>query len=129
MAIYSGSTPKFLIKIKDNQGIQLDPSNIAEITEVQIIIFNAITGVTVGRFYLRVLPTLPAGETWSQLTTKNLGSDDVRVLLVLTAAQTQLADGNGNKIQIKTTVPDTEVTGGRITIKTGIFSEIIKSKS
>ena len=46
MAIFAGSTPKFLLKIKNESGTQLDPSDITgstgTVAEVKIFIYNAI---------------------------------------------------------------------------------------
>jgi len=126
--IYAGSTPKYLIKIKDEAGVQLDPTNLDQVSKVLVYIYNSITGNVIGRFIYYYGPQEPFSDyTWMQH--KDLGNGDVRLLLVLTAAQTIAAEGNGNKIQITVHVPDTEVAGDRIIIKTGEFSEIVKAKS
>ena len=131
--IYSGSTPKFLIKIRDENGLQLDPRAVAnpiQVTAVWAYIYNAITGVVIGKFYFGTAPNPLTG--WELMTvTGNMGTvplPDYRLKLILTAAQTQAAEGNSNTMQITLTVPDADVPGGRIVIKTGKFSEIVKSK-
>lgn len=133
--IYSGSTPKFLIKIKDEQGIILDPrsnANPLQISGVQVFIYNAITGVVFAKFYYGTAPNPTTGWTLMTVTT-NMGTvlaPDYRLKLFLSSAQTLAAEGNSNKIQINTSVVDADITGGtRVIIKTGNFSEIIKAKS
>ena len=126
--IYAGSTPKYLIKIKDEAGVQLDPTNLDQVSKVLVYIYNSITGNVIGRFIYYYGPQAPyEGHTW--MRAKDLGGGDVRLILYLTAAQTIAAEGNGNKIQITVHVPDIEVDGDRIIIKTGEFSEIVKAKS
>ena len=125
MAIYSGSTPKFLVKIKDEAGIQLDPSNTDQVTEVKITLFNAITSTVFGRFYLN---QSSAGYN-IPMTVQDNGEGDLRVKFHLTAAQTEAAEGNSNRIQITITVPDPDIAGGRVIIKTGKFAEVVRSKS
>jgi len=128
MAIYAGSTPKYLIKIKDEQGLQLNPASALQVTGVRVYIYNSISGVEVGRFYYGTAPVPTTG--WTLMTVKYIGDNDYRVQLILTAAQTIAAEGNSNKIQINASVPDADVPGGtRVIIKTGEFSEIVKSKS
>lgn len=126
--IYQGSTPKYLIKAKDEQGIVLDPRDAGKVTEVLILIYNAITGVVFARFYLNAAPQGATG--WVQMGTSVLSPDDVRLRIVLSSTQTGAAEGNSNKIQINISVPDAEAPGGtRVIIKTGKFSEIVKAKT
>jgi hypothetical protein len=126
MAVLSGSTPKYLLRLYNDAGVQLDPSNLSQVLEVKVHLYNAITGDIVGRFILRE-STLPAG--YLRLTTKAIATGDVRVLMVLTSTMTSAAAGNSNEIQIDIHVPDTEVPGGvRIIKNRGVFHEIVKSK-
>jgi hypothetical protein len=126
MAVLSGSTPKYLLRLYNDAGVQLDPSNLSQVSEVKVHLYNAITGDIVGRFILRE-STLPAG--YLRLTTKAIATGDVRVLMVLTSTMTSAAAGNSNEIQIDIHVPDTEVPGGvRIMKNRGKFHEIVKSK-
>lgn len=126
--IYQGSTPKYLVKIKDEQAIILDPSNALQVTAVQVFLYNVITGVVFAKFYYGTAPNPLTG--WTVMTLKDLGNSDKRLQLILSAAQTQAADGNSNKIQINVSVPDVDAPGGtRVIIKTGKFSEIVKAKS
>lgn len=126
MAVLSGSTPKYLLRIYNEAGSQLDPSNLSQVLEVKVHLYNAITGDYVGRFILRESP-LPDGYT--RLSIKAIATGDVRVLLVLTSAMTSAAAGNSNDIQIDIHVPDSDVPGGTRIIKNrGKFHEIVKSK-
>lgn len=126
MAVLSGSTPKYLLRLYNDAGVQLDPSNLSQVLEVKVHLYNAITGDIVGRFILRE-STLPAG--YLRLTTKAIATGDVRVLMVLTSTMTSAAAGNSNEIQIDIHVPDGEVPGGvRIIKNKGTFHEIVKSK-
>lgn len=126
MAVYAGSSPKYLIRLRNQSGIQLDPSNLLQVTEVKVIIFNAINGAVIARFYLRTSP----GEGWTQMVTKDLGDGDVRVLMVLTPAMTLAAKGNSNMIQVEFHVPDTDVPGGsNIILRQGKFHEILPAKA
>jgi len=123
--IYAGSTPKFLIKIKDENGAQLDPTNVAQVVDVKVFIYNALNGTTIGQFYLRTNP----GTGWTALTTKDLGGGDKRVLLVMTADMTKAAEGNSNAIQIDAHIADADAPAGtRIVIKKGKFYEIKPAK-
>ena len=128
MAILAGSTPKYLLRIRDESGNQLDPSNPAQVTEVKVFIYNALTGTYIARYCLTTSP-LPAGYTL--LSTKDLGDGDVRVLMVLTSAMTTAAAGNSNEIQVNVEIPDADVptTGTRVLIRKGKFHEILKAKS
>lgn len=132
MAIFAGSTPKFLLKIKNESGTQLDPSDITggpgTVAEVKIFIYNAISGALIGKWYLRTLPDQSGG--WSQLSTKLVAEGDCRVLLVLTSAQTLAAEGNSNIIQADTHINDTDVPGGiRIEKAKVKFAEVLPVKS
>lgn len=125
--VYAGSTPKYLIKVKDENGTVLDPRDSAGVVlGVSVYIFNAITGVVFAKFYYgAVVP----GATL--MTAKDLGGGDVRLQLIMTPAQTLAAEGNSNKIQINVTIVDNDVpdTHSRVIIKTGKFSEVVKAKS
>lgn len=126
--VYAGSTPKYLIKIKDLNGVQLDPRESSQITDVKVFIYNSISGQMIAKFYFNVAPDPVTG--WSQLTSKVVSASDIRLLMVLTAAQTIAAEGNNNIIQIDTHYPDSEVPGGeKISIKKGKFHEIRPAQS
>jgi hypothetical protein len=126
--LYAGSTPKYLTRIRDEAGVQLDPENVAQILEVRIWIYNAISGVMVAKFYLNTLPTPSDG--WRQATVKEISPTDKRILFTLTAEETLAAPVNKNEIQIATTVPDADFDNGeRIVIKTGRFSDIKPAKT
>ena len=127
MAVLSGSTPKYLLRLRNEAGIQLDPSTLAQVTEVKVFLYNAITGTSIAKFVLRESP-LPAGFT--ALSTKDLGDGDVRVLMVLTAAMTTAAAGNANEIQADVHIPDAEAPDSvRIIKLKGKFHEIQKAKT
>lgn len=127
-SIYAGSTPKYLIKIKDENGTQLDPREISQIIEVKIFIYNSISGKMIAKFYLNTAPDPATG--WGELTTKVVSASDVRLLMSLTDEQTTEAEGNNNTIQINTHVPDAEIEDGvGIIIKKGKFHEIKPSVS
>ena len=122
-SIYAGSTPKYLIKIKDENGVQLDPRESSQITEVMVYIYNSISGQMIAKFYLNAAPNPVTG--WAQMTRKVISATDVRLLMSLTAAQTIAAEGNNNIIQINTHIPDSECEDGvRRIIKKGKFHEI-----
>lgn len=126
MAVLAGSTPKYLLRLFNEAGTQLDPSSTSQVLEVKVFIYNAITGEHVGRFILRESP-LPDGYT--RLATKTVETGDVRVLMVLTSAMTSAAAGASNEIQIDIHVPDADVTSGvRIIKNRGKFHEILKAK-
>lgn len=126
MAVVAGSTPKYLIRLRDEQGVQLNPSDTSQVTDVRIIIFNAISGDVIGRFYLNSSP----GEGWIQLSNKIVAYGDHGVLMVLTGAMTTAAAGNANMIQVDVLIPDSEAPGGTYIIKQqGRFHEILPSKS
>ena len=127
-AIYAGSTPKFLIKVKDEAGIILNPTDTNQVTGVQVFIFNAITGAVFAKFYYGTEPSPLIG--WTLMVHKDISSTDIRLQLILSAAQTQAAEGNANKIQVNVSVPDADAPAGtRVIIKTGKFSEILKAKT
>ena len=126
--LYAGSSPKYLTRIRDENGVQLDPENIAQILEVRIWIFNSISGTVVAKFYLNTAPT-PA-DGWRQATVKDVTPTDKRVLFTLTPAETNAAPANKNEIQIEITIPDTDFDDGkRVIIKTGRFSDIKPAKT
>jgi hypothetical protein len=126
--VYAGSTPIYHTKLFDKDGTQLDPSDVSNVVEVKIFIYNAITGAVIGKFYLN---TLPPGEGWTKLPApKTFGDGDVRIMLILSAAQTIAAEGNSNEIQMNVHVVDGDAPSGvRIIIKKGKFTEIKPSKS
>lgn len=124
MAIYAGSTPKFLVKIVDEDRVQLDPSNALQVKEVLIYISNSITNTIVAKLYLNNSPDAE-DNTWGQSTMKDLGGGDKRVLFALTAEQTKAAEGNRNNIQVTYTIPDMDLPSGeRTIIKKGHFHEV-----
>jgi hypothetical protein len=126
--IYAGSTPVYSVRILDESGVQLDPSNLAQVVEVKIFIYNSITGAEIGKFYLN---TLPEGTGWTKLPApKSFGAGDIRVMLPLSSSQTRNAEGNSNMIQIDAHVVDSDAWGGvRIDIRKGKFSEVQPAKS
>jgi len=126
--IYAGSTPVYSVRILDESGTQLDPSDLGQVTEVKIFVYNSITGADIGKFYLN---TLPSGTGWSKLPTpKTFGTGDVRIMLPLSSSQTKNAEGNSNMIQIDAHVVDADAPGGiRIDIRKGKFSEVQPAKS
>jgi len=127
-SLYQGSTPKYLTRIRDENGIQLDPGNVAQILEVRIWIYNCISGTIVAKFYLNTLPTPSDG--WRQAEVKVLSPTDSRILFTLLAAETLAAPVNKNEIQIEITIPDADFDDNkRIIIKTGRFSDIRPAKS
>lgn len=127
MAVLAGSTPKYHLRLHNESGVQLDPSNLSQVVEVKVFIYNAFTGTSIGKFILNE-PTLPAG--FSRLTTKTVVEGDVRVQMVLTAAMTTAALGNSNEVQVDIHVPDADVEGGvRIIKNKGKFHEILETKS
>ena len=126
--IYAGSTPVYSVRILDESGVQLDPSNLGQVTEVKIFIYNSITGAEIGKFYLN---TLPSGDGWVKLPTpKTFSAGDVRIMLPLSSSHTRNAEGNSNMIQINAHIVDADALGGvRIDIRKGKFSEILPAKS
>lgn len=126
--VYAGSTPKYLIKVKDENGLVLDPRNAGNVLGVQVLIYNAITGVVFAKFYYGTQPADLTG--WTLMVAKDLGAGDVRLQLILTSAQTVAGEGVSNKMQVNLTVPDADGPGGsRVIIKTGKFSDIVKAKT
>jgi hypothetical protein len=125
MAIFQGETPKYLCRIKDSAGTQLDPSNATQVIEVKIWIYNAIDGSSsIAKFIYPTSP--PAG--WRAATLHTDGTDK-RVMFILSAAETTAAKGNQNEIQIEIVFYDTEMPdNSRIEIKKGRFSEINTSQ-
>jgi hypothetical protein len=125
--IYQGSTPKYLLKIKNAQGVQLDPSDVNQVIEVRIWIYNSITGAEIVKFFLNIAPT-PLGS-WRQTAVKEVITGDKRVLLPILAAEIS-SPGNKNEIQIEVTVPDTDFDDNkRVIISKGIFPEVKAAKS
>jgi hypothetical protein len=125
--IYQGSTPKYLIRIRDIQGNQLDPSDVGQILEVRVWIYNSISGDDVVKFYLNTAPS-PLGS-WRQAAIKEVTGTDKRILLPITAAETLAALENKNEIQVEITIPDNDFDDDkRIIIRKGIFPEIKSTK-
>jgi len=125
--LYAGSTPKYLTRIKDENGVQLDPSDLNQIIEVRIWIYNAISGSVVAKFFLN---TPPSGSDWRQASVKEIIGGDKRILFTLTVTETEAAPANKNEIQMEITVPDIDFPDGkRIIIKTGRFPDIRPSKA
>ena len=125
--ILAGSTPKYLVRIRDENGVQLDPENVAQVIEVRIWIYNKISGTIVAKFYLNTAPNPATG--WRQAVIKGT-LPDKRVMFTLTAEETVSAPANKNEIQIEITVPDTDYESGqRVIIKTGSFSDIKPAKT
>lgn len=123
MPLYQGETPKYLCKFKDALGVQLDPSDSAQISEVRIWINNAIDGSLVAKF---IYPTSPS-TGWRAATVKTVATLplDRRIMFMLTAAETRAATGNQNNIQIETTFYDEEMPDNkRIEIGSAEFGEI-----
>lgn len=128
MSIYQGSTPKYLAKIKNDLGIQLDPSNVLEVIEVRVWISNALDGTSVAKF---IYPTTTPPAGWRAATVKTLTTSplDRRVMFTLTAAETRAAQGNQNDIQVETTFYDEEMPDNkRIEIGSTRFGEIKNSQ-
>lgn len=122
MSLYQGETPKYLVRIKDANGVQLDPSNVAQVVEVKIWIYNSITGESIAKF---VYPTSPSAG-WRAATIKVISGEGKRLLFILTEAETEAAKGNSNIIQIQTIFYDDEnpPSNARTEIKKGQFDEI-----
>jgi hypothetical protein len=126
--LLAGSTPKYLVRLRDENGNQLDPSDTDQIKEVNIWIYNSIDGTVIAKFYLHTQPD----SSWREASTKEVAPGDVRVLFYLTAAETLAAPANKNEIQVKIIVPDTDFgvpNGERTIIKTGRFSDIKPAKT
>jgi hypothetical protein len=126
--LYQGSSPKYLARIRDEQGVQLDPSDVNQVLEVRIWIYNSITGADIAKFYLNTAPD-PVGS-WRAASVKEVTTGDKRVLLPITVAETLAAFGNKNEIQAEVTVPDEDFDDNkRVIISKGIFPEIKAAKS
>jgi len=124
MPIIAGSTPKFLVKIKDENGLVMDPEDGAAVIDVLIWIYNAISGTIIAKFYLNALPA--ADDGWRQIT--RVTADD-SLVLTLTAEETLNAPGNQNEIKIAVTVPDTDFADSQRTeVNIGNFPEIKHTK-
>jgi len=124
--IYQGSTPKFLVRIKDENGNQIDPSDSQIIVEAKIYLYNAINGTIIGKFYLNTDPEPNTG--WIHMTIEEITETDKRIQLILTSAMTKAAQGNSNMIQINLHFVDPDCPGSvRIDIKKGKFPEITKA--
>lgn len=122
-AIFAGSTPKYLIRIKDKTGVQLDPSDVGQLTDLRIWIFNNIDRTVIAKFYLNTAPD-PIG-TWRKADVKDVAPGDKRVMFTLTAAETLAAPPNTNGIQIETTIPDTDYSSNiRVDIGSARFPEV-----
>jgi hypothetical protein len=134
-AILAGSTPKYLLRVLDSEGNQLDPSqdiSPIEVEEVLVVIYNAITGTIIARFYLVTDPDPAAIPAWTQMDVKDVEGDgsDMRVQLILTSAQTMAAEGNTNMIQVDVHIPDVECPDNVYILKQkGKFHEIVASKT
>jgi hypothetical protein len=129
MEIYAGSTPKLLVKIKDADGVQMDPEDADQIIDVRIKIYNAISGAIIAKFYLNAVPTPSTG--WRQADVKVLSSQDKRLVLTLTAEETHAAPGNQNDIKVEVIVPDTDMVDSndeRTEVMVGHFPEIKHTK-
>jgi ABC-type Zn uptake system ZnuABC Zn-binding protein ZnuA len=109
--------------VRDENGVQLDPSDANQISELKIWIYNTLDGTIVAKFYLN---TLPSGDGWRQAVIKSIGAGDIRVLFSLTAVETEAAHANRNEIEIEITIPDTDIPpdNKRIIIQTGRFPDI-----
>lgn len=98
--LYEGSTPRFLLRIRDGSGVQLNPNlSAGQVTEVKVWIYNSITGAIIAKRYLNTPPS-PLG-IWTQMTTKEVTSGDHRIQISLTAAETTDKTPNANEIQVE----------------------------
>jgi hypothetical protein len=70
MEIFAGSTPKLLVKVKDEDGVQLDLEDADQVIDVRIKIYNAISGAIIAKFYLNAEPTPSDG--WRKAEVKTL---------------------------------------------------------
>jgi hypothetical protein len=124
--IFAGETPKFLIRVRDEAGVQLTPDDVDQIVEMKIWIFNEISGVVIAKLYLNTSP----GTGWRQASVKEVTTGDKRVLFTLTADETNAAPVNQNSIQVEITIPDLDFEEGvRVIKKQGSFSEIKPAKT
>gem|GEM_PF-1937470 len=126
--IYSGSTPKYAIRIKDANGNQLDPSSTGQVLDMRIWVLNAVTGEAISKRYLNNIPT--PSEGWLKADVKEIAPGDKRVLFYLTILETSLAPTNTSEIQVEITFPDSDYPDGkRIEITRGRFFEIQTAKT
>lgn len=109
-ALLAGSTPKYAIRITDKNGLQLDPSDVAQVVEVRIWVYNSIDGTSIAKFYLNTPPS-PIGD-WRAAVVKTVAPGDKRVVFYLTSAETIAAQPNTNEIQIEITYPDADYVDG-----------------
>lgn len=125
--IYSGSTPKFLIRIKDSDGTVLDPDD-SGVLQIRIIIFNSLTGETITKQYYK-----GALENYDKTRTKRKVDDDSvpYLLFSLSKQETENAKGNSNQIQVEIDVVDQDIptTNTRTVVEQGKFCEIKQGKS
>jgi hypothetical protein len=128
MSVFQGSTPKFLTRIKDSSGVQLDPSDVDQVIEMFIWIYNAISGAIIAKLYLNTLPEADVG--WRALVVKQIVPGDKRLLFYLTKEESEAAHSNNNEIEIKLILPDVDAPDGEyITIGKKRFSEVKPAKS
>jgi len=126
--IYSGSTPKYAIRVKDRDGVQLNPSSVGQIIDMRVWVFNAVTGGVIAKRYLNTIPS--PSEGWLKADVKEVSPGDNRVLFYLTASETLLAPTNTSEIQVEITFPDSDCSDGkRIEIAKARFYELQTAKS
>ena len=127
--LYEGSTPRFLLRIRDGSGVQLNPNlSAGQVTEVKVWIYNSITGAIIAKRYLNT-PPAPL-DIWAQMTTKEVTSGDHRIQIALTAAETTDKTPNANEIQIELTVPDGATPPGTVKdVGKGKFYDINPAKT
>ena len=126
--IYSGSTPKYAIRVKDRTGVQLDPSSVGQIVDMRVWVLNSVTGEVIAKRYLNAVPS--PSEGWLQARVKEVAPGDNRVLFYLTTSETLLAPTNTSDIQVEITFPDPDYPDGkRIEITKGRFYEIQTAKT
>ena len=126
--MYAGSTPKYYIELKDENGVQLDPDVIGEVIEVILFAYKLDEDQTeVTKFYLNVLPT---GTDWTEFGVVDLGGGDKRIIWWFTDAQTKANVGNDLMVQVKLTIPDTEMPNNqRVITATGKMEAIQSAKN
>lgn len=126
--IYSGSTPKYVIRVKDANGNQLDPSSTGQILDMRIWVLNTVTGEVIAKRYLNSIPS--PSEGWLKANVKEVAPGDKRVLIYLITSETSLAPTNTSDIQVEITFPDPDYPDGkRIEIIKGRFYEIQTAKT
>lgn len=126
--IYAGSTPKYVIRVKDALGNQLDPSSTGQVLDMRIWVFNAVTGDVIAKRYLNSIPS--PSEGWVKANVKEIVPGDKRVLIYLTALETSLAPTDTSDIQVEITFPDPDYPDGkRVEITKGRFYEIQTGKT